>query len=277
MSEPRRGREGDGHRKRLREKFLRAGDKAFFDYELLELILSYAIPRRDVKPLAKRLLTRFKTLGGLLDTAPAELMAEEGVGESAAILIKLIRTFMVKYLEQNLRQAEFMDSAEQFCDYARARLGEYDNEAMMIFFLNTQNMLIDVEVISEGAVDCVVVFPSVVAKRALMYSAKSVVLCHNHPSGVVTPSKADNRVTLEVRTALAPLKIQLLDHIIVSKFGYYSYRYADRKKAGAFRMLEPLEEVCRETGTGGKYTCDFLVAEEETVDRKEQKTEEENS
>ena len=91
MSEPRRGRERDGHRKRLREKFLRAGDKAFFDYELLELFLSYAIPRRDVKPLAKRLLTRFKTLGGLLDTTPAELMAEEGVGESAAILIKLIR------------------------------------------------------------------------------------------------------------------------------------------------------------------------------------------
>ena len=242
MSESRRGREGDGHRKRLREKFLRAGDKAFFDYELLELFLSYAIPRRDVKPLAKRLLTRFKTLGGLLDTAPAELMAEEGVGESAAILIKLIRTFMVKYLEQNLRQAEFMDSAEQFCDYARARLGEYDNEAMMIFFLNTQNMLIDVEVISEGAVDCVVVFPTLVAKHALLQSAKSVVVCHNHPSGIVSPSREDNIVTKELRLALEPLKINLLDHIIVSKYGYHSYRYADRERPPAFRMLRPLDK-----------------------------------
>lgn len=237
-SEPR----NSGHRKRLREKFLRVGEAAFLDYELLELLLSYAIARKDVKPLAKMLLARFKTFSGVIDADAGELAACEGIGENTAILLKTVRSLMVRYLEQPLRQEDFMADSDKFCDYARARLGEFSNEVMMAFYLNAKNMLIDTEIVTEGATDCVMVFPSVVAKRALIRNAKSVVLCHNHPSGVVAPSREDNLVTREVRKALDALKILLLDHLIVSKYDYYSYRYADRNKPESFRMLAPLDD-----------------------------------
>ena len=229
-----------GHRKRLREKFLRAGDEAFLDYEILELLLSYAIGRRDVKPMAKRLIEKYKTLEGVVDADIADLTAIPEIGESSAILIKLIRSMMVRYLGQRLRNEDYMDDSDKFCDYARARLGDQTGEAMMLFYLNTKNVLIDTEIVNEGAVDCVVVFPSIVAKRALLRSAKAVVLCHNHPSGIVKPSREDDLVTREVRAALEPLKITLLDHIIVSKYDYYSYRYEDSRRPSAFRFLAPL-------------------------------------
>lgn len=229
-----------GHRKRLREKFLRAGDKAFLDYEILELLLSFSIARKDMKPLARDLLKKFKTLSGVLDADVSELSVCKGVGENSAVLIKLVRVLMVRYLEQSIRNRNFMDDSDKFCDYARARLGECTNEMMMVFFLDTRNQLIDAEIIGEGATDCVVVFPSVVAKRALLRSARSIVLCHNHPSGIVSPSEEDNLVTREVRHALEPLEIHLLDHIIVSKYDYYSYRFADSKRPSAFRILSPL-------------------------------------
>ena len=229
-----------GHRKRLREKFLRAGDEAFLDYEILELLLSYAIGRRDVKPMAKRLIEIYKTLEGVVDADIADLTAIPEIGESSAILIKLIRSMMVRYLGQRLRNEDYMDDSDKFCDYARARLGDQTGEAMMLFYLNTKNVLIDTEIVNEGAVDCVVVFPSIVAKRALLRSAKAVVLCHNHPSGIVKPSREDDLVTREVRAALESLKITLLDHIIVSKYDYYSYRYEDSRRPSAFRFLAPL-------------------------------------
>ncbi|MBO5960150.1 MAG: DNA repair protein RadC [Lentisphaeria bacterium] len=229
-----------GHRKRLREKFLRAGDEAFLDYEILELLLSYAIGRRDVKPMAKRLIEKYKTLEGVVDADIADLTAIPEIGESSAILIKLIRSMMVRYLGQRLRNEDYMDDSDKFCDYARARLGDQTGEAMMLFYLNTKNVLIDTEIVNEGAVDCVVVFPSIVAKRALLRSAKAVVLCHNHPSGIVKPSREDDLVTREVRAALESLKITLLDHIIVSKYDYYSYRYEDSRRPSAFRFLAPL-------------------------------------
>ncbi len=231
----------EGHRQRLREKFLRAGDTAFLDYEILELLLSYGISRRDVKPLAKQLMDRFHSLGNVLDADVEELTACAGLGENTAILIKLIRSLMCRYLKQELAQTDFMSSSDQFCDYARARLGEYQNEVMMVFFLNSRNMLLDAEILNEGGTDCVVVFPSVIAKKALMRSAKSVVLCHNHPSGIVMPSREDNLVTKNLRAALEPLKIVLLDHLIVSKYDYYSYRAADNSKAPAFRLLPPVD------------------------------------
>ncbi len=231
-----------GHRQRLREKFVRAGDNAFLDYEILELLLSYGIARRDVKPLAKQLLGKFRTLGNIFDANLEELTEISGMGEHTAILIKLVRAMMIRYLKQELAKEDFMTSSDHFCDYARAKLGEYKNEVMMIFYLNAQNMLIDVEVLNEGSTDCVVIFPSAVAKKALMRSAKSIVLCHNHPSGIVTPSREDNLVTRNVRAALAPLKIFLLDHLIVSKYDYFSYRFADSEKPSAFRMLAPLDD-----------------------------------
>ncbi len=228
----------EGHRKRLREKFRRSGHGALLDYELLELILTYAIPRRDVKPVAKRLLERFRSFPAVMDAPEDKLIEVEGVGENSALLIKLMRSACVRYLEQDIRARTYMGRAEDFCDYARMRLGERNDEAMMAFYLNTKNYLIDAEVLSEGATDRVNVFPSVIAKKALLHGARSVVICHNHPSGLVKPSKQDDMVTLDIRRALAPLNIFLLDHIIVSYCDSYSYR-ANEGKSGRF-LLDPL-------------------------------------
>lgn len=231
-----------GHRKRLREKFLLSGSDAFMDYEILELLLSYVIARRDVKPMAKRLLEKYQSLDKIIDAEISDLASTPGVGENTAILLKLIRSLMVRYLAQQIKEEDFMDNSEKFCDYARMKLGDASEESMMVFYLNARNLLISTEIISHGGTDCVVVFPTLVAKHALLHSAKSVVISHNHPSGVVEPSREDNIVTREVRMALEPLKISLLDHIIVSKYGYHSYRYADRERPPAFRMLSPLNK-----------------------------------
>ena len=229
-----------GHRKRLREKYLLAGPDAFLDYEILELLLSYAMARRDVKPMAKQLMEKYRSLDKIIDAEVSDLASTPGIGENSAILIKLIRSLMVRYLGQRIKEEDFMEESEAFCDYARTRLGEAPEENMLVFYLNARNMLIHTEIISRGGTDCVVVFPTEVAKHALLQSAKSVVMCHNHPSGIVSPSQQDNIVTREVRLALEPLKINLLDHLIVSKYGYHSYRFADRERPPAFRMLGPL-------------------------------------
>lgn len=230
----------EGHRKRLREKFARGGHGAMLDYELLELILTFSIPRRDVKPIAKRLMERFHSFPAVMDASADSLTDVEGVGANSALLIKLVRSACVRYLEQDVRSKTYMAHAESFCDYARMRLGECAAEVMMVFFLNTKNYLIEAEALSEGTTDCVNVFPSMIAKKALLYGAKSVVICHNHPSGLVKPSKQDDMVTLDIRRALAPLNIFLLDHIIVSYCDYYSYR-ANEGKAGRF-LLDPLSK-----------------------------------
>ena len=242
-----------GHRKRMREKYLLAGPDAFLDYEILELLLSYAIARRDVKPMAKRLLEKYGSLDKIVDAEISDLAATPGIGENTAILIKLLRSLMVRYLGQQIKEEDFMDDSEKFCDYARMRLGDAPEENMLVFYLNTKNMLIHTEIVSRGGTDCVVVFPTEVAKHALLQSAKTIVMCHNHPSGIVTPSREDNIVTREVRLALEPLKINLLDHIIVSKYGYHSYRYADRERPPAFRMLGELNgEVGGFYGVGNR-------------------------
>lgn len=230
-----------GHRKRLREKFLVSGSDAFMDYEILELLLSFAIARRDVKPMAKRLLEKYQSLDKIVDAEISDLASTPDIGENTAILLKLIRSLMVRYLARQIKDEDFMDNSEKFCDFARAKLGDASEESMMVFYLNAKNMLINTEIISHGGTDCVVVFPTLVAKHALLQSAKSVVISHNHPSGIVEPSREDNMVTKEVRMALESLKINLLDHIIVSKYGYYSYRFADRERPPAFRMLAPLD------------------------------------
>ena len=231
-----------GHRKRLREKYLLSGPDAFMDYEILELLLSYAMARRDVKPMAKRLLEKYRSLDKIVDAEISDLASTPGIGEHSAILIKLVRALSVRYLSQQINEEDFMDTSEKFCDYARMRLGDASEESMLVFYLNAKNMLISTEIVSHGGADCVVVFPALVAKHALLQSAKSVVVCHNHPSGIVSPSREDNIVTKELRQTLEPLKINLLDHIIVSKYGYHSYRYADRERPPAFRMLRPLDK-----------------------------------
>ena len=230
-----------GHRQRLREKFENSGQEAFPDYELLELILTYSIPRRDVKPIAKELLNRFHTFPGVMDARPDDLAQVPGLGANSITLLKLIRDANVRYLGRTLESLPLLDSPQLFADYARMKLGGRDCEITLVFYLNTQNRLIRCDSLGSGSVDAVSIFPSEVARNALLCGAQSVVLCHNHPGGTCRPSRDDESVTFEIRNALGPLGIVLLDHVVVSRFGFYSYRQHEHEP-GRGCLLTKLKE-----------------------------------
>ena len=237
-----------GHRARLREKYLMGGPDGFLDYEILELLLTYAVPRKDVRPLAKNLIAEFHSLSGVVDAELCQLEETAGLGKNSAILIKLIRDLAVRYLRQTIDREDFIHLAEKFASYARLRLGGKTSEVMLVFYLNAKNMLLDVSMIGEGTTDAVSVYPDAIAKKALLRGARSVVLCHNHPGGISNPSQEDRRVTMEVKKALRILNIRLLDHLIVSKYDYFSFRDADRCGGSVCdRVLDPYPaEACED-------------------------------
>jgi len=213
-----------GHRERLRERFLRAGAKGLQDYELLELLLSYAIPRKDVKPQAKELLRRFGSLAGVMDASPEEVQEVKGIGPRAATLLRLVKEMGEVYLSERMRGVDVLSSPSQVVDFCLFRLKGEGEEKFMVIYLNVKNEVMDYEVIHEGTVDRSVVYPRRVAERALRRRAASVIVVHNHPSGHPDPSPEDKRITRELVEALKPLEIRLLDHIIVGKRGYFSFR-----------------------------------------------------
>ena len=229
-----------GHRQRLREKFANYEQDAFLDYELLELILTYSIPRRDVKPIAKELINRFHTVPGVMDAKPEDLEQVPGLGQNSITLLKLIRSANVRYLARTMESLPLLTSPQLFADYARMKLGDKNNEVTLIFYLNTQNRLIRCDTLSAGTVDAVNIFPAEVARLALLCGAHSVVLCHNHPGGTFLPSHDDDAVTFDISKALESLGIVLLDHVIVSRFGYYSYRQHAHER-GRNNLLTKLE------------------------------------
>ena len=229
-----------GHRQRLREKFENYEQEAFLDYELLELILTYSIPRRDVKPIAKELMNRFHSFPGVMDARPDDLAEVPGLGRNSITLLKLIRSANVRYLARTMESLPLLDSPQLFADYARMRIGDKSNEVTLIFYLNTQNRLIRCDMPGSGSVDSVNIYPSEVARTALLCGAHSVVLCHNHPGGIFLPSREDDTITFGICKALAPLGIVLLDHVIVSRFGYYSYRQHEHER-GRNNLLTKLE------------------------------------
>ena len=229
-----------GHRQRLREKFEKHEQEAFLDYELLELILTYSIPRRDVKPIAKELMNRFHSFPGVMDARPEDLEQVPGLGQNSITLLKLIRSANVRYLARTMESLPLLDSPQLFADYARMRIGDKSNEVTLIFYLNTQNRLIRCDMPGSGSVDAVSIYPSEVARTALLCGARSVVLCHNHPGGSAMPSRDDDAVTFDIRNALDSLGIVLLDHVIVTRFGYYSYRQHEHER-GRNNLLTKLE------------------------------------
>ena len=229
-----------GHRQRLREKFENYEQDAFLDYELLELILTYSIPRRDVKPIAKELMNRFHSFPGVMDARPEDLEQVPGLGQNSITLLKLIRSANVRYLARTMESLPLLNAPQLFADYARMKLGDKNNEVTLIFYLNTQNRLIRCDTLSAGTVDAVNIFPAEVARLALLCGAHSVVLCHNHPGGTFLPSRDDDAVTFDINKALDSLGIVLLDHVIVSRFGYYSYR-AHENEPGRKCLLSKTE------------------------------------
>lgn len=193
------------------------------DYEMLELLLTYAIPRRDVKPIAKNLIARFKNLNGVLDASSADIEALPDMGAHSATLIKLVKEMCGLYLAGRMESRNLLTSPESVVNFARMKLAGLPHEAFMVIFLNLQNEVLAHEIVNEGTVDQVAVYPRRIVEKALGHHAAGLIIVHNHPSGYTDPSEDDKRLTRSLKDAANILSIRLLDHIIVGQSGYYSF------------------------------------------------------
>ncbi|WP_267424088.1 DNA repair protein RadC [Methylobacterium sp. GC_Met_2] len=213
-----------GHRDRLREKFAAAGSDALPDYELLELVLFRAIPRRDVKPLAKALVARFGSFAEVVSAEPARLMEVPGVSAGVVSDLKVIEAAGRRLARGAIRERELLGSWGALHEYLRATMAFAPREEFRILFLDKRNHLIADEVQGRGTVDHTPVYPREVARRALELSATAIILAHNHPSGDPTPSAADVAMTREIIAVLTPLKIVVHDHVILGRNGHASLK-----------------------------------------------------
>lgn len=213
-----------GHRERLRARFRQAGADALPDYELIEMVLFRAIPRRDTKDLAKRLLGRFGSFAEVVNAPEARLKEVRGVGDAVITELKLIRAAALRLMRSEIASRPVLGSWSQVLDYLRVAQAFEHREEFRILFLDKKNALIADEVQGRGTVDHTPVYVREVVKRALELSSSAIILVHNHPSGDPTPSRADIDMTRMIVDAGRPLGVQVHDHVIVGRGGYASFR-----------------------------------------------------
>lgn len=214
-----------GHRERLRRRFLLGGGRDMPDYELLELLLTIAIPRRDVKPLAKELIRKFGSFAGVVNAPLEELMLVKGVKENTAAVLRIVRECSVRSSWQSLKgmDAPVISDFDAMVDYCRSAMAYQTVEEFRIIFLNSKLYVIGEEIQQRGTVDQVAIHPREVIKSAMMHGASAMILVHNYPSGIVTPSKADMEITKRIKEAAEAVSIRLFDHLIISKSSVYSF------------------------------------------------------
>jgi DNA repair protein RadC len=213
-----------GHRERLRTRFRQAGADALTDYELLELLLFRAAPRRDVKPLAKLLIAKFGSFAEVISAPVARLAEVKGLGPAAITELKVVQAAASRLARGQVKQRTVLSSWSTVLDYCRTAMAFADKEQFRILFLDKRNQLIADEVQQVGTVDHTPVYPREVVKRALELSATAIILVHNHPSGDPTPSRADIQMTQSIVEVARPLGISVHDHIIVGKEGHASFK-----------------------------------------------------
>jgi DNA repair protein RadC len=212
------------HRKRLRARFMDGGAGAMPDYELLELVLFRAIPRQDVKPLARLLLDTFGDFNRVVSASPARLLMVKGVGDAVVLELKVIEASAQRLMRAKVMNRPLLSSWDALLDYCHTAMSHRETEQFRILFLDRKNVLIADEEQAKGTVDHVPVYPREVVKRALELNASAIILVHNHPSGDPTPSDADISMTHQVRDAAQVLGITLHDHLIIGKSRELSFR-----------------------------------------------------
>jgi DNA repair protein RadC len=212
-----------GHRGRVRERVLKAGIESLPDYELLELLLFYAIDRIDTKPLAKRLLERFGTLGDVFAAEPAQLREFE-IDQRTLVMFRAVRESGRRLAERKVKDMPVLTNWQQLIDYCHAALAHEKTEQFRILFLDRKNVLIADEVQQRGTIDHTPVYPREVVKRALDLGAAALILVHNHPSGDPKPSRDDIEMTREIRKAAEALGISIHDHLVIGRKGHASFR-----------------------------------------------------
>jgi len=212
-----------GHRDRLRERFLNGGRDALADYELLELLLFMAIPRRDTKPLAKELIAEFKTFAATI-SAPPERLKEFGLTENVIASLKVVEAAARRLAGGAVLGRPVLSSWEALLDYCAVQIGHAQTEEFHVLFLDRKNVLIKDEAQSKGTVDHTPVYPREVLKRALELGASALILVHNHPSGDPTPSRGDIVMTREIVAAAKALKIEVHDHLVIGRGKHASFK-----------------------------------------------------
>ena len=213
-----------GHRQRLKEKYLTHGLEGFHDYEIMELLLTYGIPRKDVKEPAKELLKRFGGLKGILDAGIDELREVRGITAHTAVLVKLVKEISAAYLLQKAQERPQISCTAELIDFCKTAMGALKDEEFRVCYLDAQNRIIAMETVQEGIVNQAVVYPRKVLERALQWKASAIILVHNHPSGHVRPSDADIRLTRTIQETARTLDILVHDHLIIGENRFFSFR-----------------------------------------------------
>jgi DNA repair protein RadC len=214
----------DGHRARMRQRLLKCGPDALADHEMLEMILFIALPRRDTKPIARELLVRFRTFGGVVGAPETELRGTDGVGEAGAAAIKLIQAAAVRMMRQDLFAQPVLATWDRLTDYLMAMMGHERTEQFRVLFLDGRNKLLADEVQGVGTINHAPAYPREVVRRCLELHATAIILAHNHPSGEPTPSREDISVTKQIAQAAATMGISLHDHIVIGQGKWLSFR-----------------------------------------------------
>lgn len=213
-----------GHRARLRARFINAGPDALADYELLELLLFTALPRRDTKPIAKSLIDTFGSFAEVIAADPDKLLAIDGLGESAVVGLKAVQTGATRLLRAGISDRPVVSSWQALIDYCTAQMAFEETEQFRLLFLDKKNKLISDEAQQKGTVDHTPVYPREVVKRALELNASALIMVHNHPSGDPAPSRADIEMTTQVKDALDAVGIILHDHIVIGRGQHVSFK-----------------------------------------------------
>jgi DNA repair protein RadC len=213
-----------GHRERLRERFLKGGAEAMPDYEMLELVLFAAVPRRDTKPLAKALIARFGSFAEVIAAKRERLLEVEGAGEAVVNQLKIVEAAAQRLARGKVIGRPALSSWAALLDYCMAAMARGQIEEFRVLFLDRKNVLVADEVQSRGTVDHTPVYPREIVKRALEHGASAIILVHNHPSGDPTPSRADIDLTREIAAAAKALKIAVHDHLVIGRGGHVSFK-----------------------------------------------------
>ena len=213
----------EGHRKRLREKFIKSGLSGFHDYEIVELLLSLGTPRKDCKQQAKEAIKKFKTLRGVLEAPSEELQQIEGIGSHSAFGIKLVQEVAREFLKEKIIDKPIYKSSQEIFDYLYHSMRDLKKEVFKVMYLNSQNQIIETESLFEGTINSSSISPREVIESAIKYNATSLIFIHNHPSGNPEPSQSDKEITRDLVYAGSIMRIRVLDHIIIGNNRYFSF------------------------------------------------------
>ena len=231
-------RRGEGHRQRLRDKFLAQGIDAFTDAEIIELLLTFGTPRSDCKEAARELLARFGSLPAVLDAAPVQLQQVKGVGPKNIFALHFIQGVARRYLRQRVVGKEYVRSSREVADYLIHSMRGLQHEVLTVVFLDAAHAVLDATVVAEGTVTVNTIYPRELVKAALARNASALVIAHNHPSGSLTPSRQDSELTRSLYLVCSFMHLDLLDHLIIGA-GDQVYSFADQG------LMASIREDCR--------------------------------